>query len=237
MCLVSHCWPNWDILVQEASGELRNGKVHPGARLAKRARTYGEPSRLPTIHPFHSTIAEVKLLQALSAAPLGWSPLYSDLPAFSVSFLSLPLSSRSFSCSTSCPSYWWNQDEYLGPAVLMQAYRWMADSRDTFGAERREKLENTFSLYRCHTIFNCTRTCPKGLNPAFAIAQIKKDMAGESLLQRNVFRLYELSLSQVAGLLTVLSLPLRYLLFTSWSPSFRCWPSCCCLGLKLHSTL
>ncbi|PWN53849.1 succinate dehydrogenase iron-sulfur protein mitochondrial precursor [Violaceomyces palustris] len=80
-------------------------------------------------------------------------------------------------CSTSCPSYWWNQDEYLGPAVLMQAYRWMADSRDSFGAERREKLENTFSLYRCHSIFNCSRTCPKGLNPAKAIAQIKKDMA------------------------------------------------------------
>lgn len=80
-------------------------------------------------------------------------------------------------CSTSCPSYWWNQDEYLGPAVLMQAYRWMADSRDDFGDQRREKLENTFSLYRCHTIMNCSRTCPKNLNPGKAIAQIKKDMA------------------------------------------------------------
>lgn len=80
-------------------------------------------------------------------------------------------------CSTSCPSYWWNSDEYLGPAVLMQAYRWMADSRDDFGQERKEKLENAFSLYRCHTIMNCSRTCPKGLNPAQAIAQIKKEMA------------------------------------------------------------
>jgi succinate dehydrogenase (ubiquinone) iron-sulfur subunit len=80
-------------------------------------------------------------------------------------------------CSTSCPSYWWNQDEYLGPAVLMQAYRWIADSRDGFTAERKEKLENTFSLYRCHTIMNCSRTCPKGLNPGQAIAQIKKEMA------------------------------------------------------------
>jgi succinate dehydrogenase (ubiquinone) iron-sulfur subunit len=80
-------------------------------------------------------------------------------------------------CSTACPSYWWNSDEYLGPAVLMQAYRWMADSRDGFGEERREKLENSFSLYRCHTIMNCSRTCPKGLNPAQAIAQIKKEMA------------------------------------------------------------
>jgi succinate dehydrogenase (ubiquinone) iron-sulfur subunit len=68
-------------------------------------------------------------------------------------------------CSTSCPSYWWNQDEYLGPATLMQAYRWIADSRDTKSAERKEKLQNTLSLYRCHTIFNCTKTCPKGLNP------------------------------------------------------------------------
>lgn len=80
-------------------------------------------------------------------------------------------------CSTSCPSYWWNQDEYLGPATLMQAYRWIADSRDTKTAERKEKLQNSFSLYRCHTIFNCTRTCPKGLNPAKAIAAIKQEMA------------------------------------------------------------
>ncbi|KGB76525.1 succinate dehydrogenase ubiquinone iron-sulfur subunit mitochondrial [Cryptococcus deuterogattii R265] len=80
-------------------------------------------------------------------------------------------------CSTSCPSYWWNQDEYLGPAVLMQAYRWMADSRDSYGAERKEKMQNTMSLYRCHTIFNCSRTCPKGLNPAAAIAKMKLEMA------------------------------------------------------------
>ncbi|WVO21607.1 succinate dehydrogenase [ubiquinone] iron-sulfur subunit, mitochondrial [Cryptococcus decagattii] len=80
-------------------------------------------------------------------------------------------------CSTSCPSYWWNQDQYLGPAVLMQAYRWMADSRDSYGAERKEKMQNSMSLYRCHTIFNCTRTCPKGLNPAAAIAKMKLEMA------------------------------------------------------------
>lgn len=80
-------------------------------------------------------------------------------------------------CSTSCPSYWWNQDEYLGPAVLMQAYRWIADSRDGYSEDRKEKLQNTFSLYRCHTIFNCTKTCPKGLNPAKAIAHIKREMA------------------------------------------------------------
>jgi succinate dehydrogenase (ubiquinone) iron-sulfur subunit len=82
-------------------------------------------------------------------------------------------------CSTSCPSYWWNQDEYLGPATLMQAYRWMADSRDGKTAERKEKLQNEMSLYRCHTIFNCARTCPKGLNPAKAIAQIKLELAAD----------------------------------------------------------
>lgn len=83
-------------------------------------------------------------------------------------------------CSTSCPSYWWNSDKYLGPAVLLQAYRWMADSRDQMGPERRSELQDPFSVYRCHTILNCTKTCPKGLNPAKAIAEIKKAMAQES---------------------------------------------------------
>ncbi|CCJ30243.1 unnamed protein product [Pneumocystis jirovecii] len=80
-------------------------------------------------------------------------------------------------CSTSCPSYWWNSEEYLGPAVLMQAYRWLIDSRDDATQERKEKLQNSMSLYRCHTIMNCARTCPKGLNPGKAIAEIKKSMA------------------------------------------------------------
>lgn len=79
-------------------------------------------------------------------------------------------------CSTSCPSYWWNSDKYLGPAVLMQAYRWIIDSRDDFKKERLAKLEDPFSMYRCHTIMNCTKTCPKGLNPGRAIALIKKEM-------------------------------------------------------------
>jgi succinate dehydrogenase / fumarate reductase iron-sulfur subunit len=77
-------------------------------------------------------------------------------------------------CSTSCPSYWWNSDKYLGPAVLLQAYRWIADSRDEHAGERLDELEDPFKLYRCHTIMNCTKTCPKGLNPAKAIAEIKK---------------------------------------------------------------
>ena len=79
-------------------------------------------------------------------------------------------------CTTSCPSYWWNSDKYLGPATLLQAYRWISDSRDEATGERLDQLEDPFKLYRCHTIMNCTNTCPKGLNPARAIANIKKLM-------------------------------------------------------------
>ena len=79
-------------------------------------------------------------------------------------------------CSTSCPSYWWNGDRYLGPAALLHAYRWIIDSRDEATGERLDDLEDPFKLYRCHTIMNCAKTCPKGLNPAAAIANIKKMM-------------------------------------------------------------
>ena len=77
-------------------------------------------------------------------------------------------------CSTSCPSYWWNSDRYLGPAALLAAYRWIIDSRDEAQGERLDELEDPFRLYRCHTIMNCTEACPKDLNPARAIAEIKK---------------------------------------------------------------
>ena len=80
------------------------------------------------------------------------------------------------SCSTACPSYWWNGDKYLGPAALLQAYRWIADSRDEMTGERLDDLDDPFKLYRCHTIMNCTQVCPKGLNPAKAIANIKTMM-------------------------------------------------------------
>jgi succinate dehydrogenase / fumarate reductase, iron-sulfur subunit len=81
-----------------------------------------------------------------------------------------------FCCTTSCPSYWWNGDRYLGPATLLQSYRWIADSRDDHAGERLDNLEDPFKLYRCHTIMNCTKTCPKGLNPAKAIGEIKMKM-------------------------------------------------------------
>jgi succinate dehydrogenase / fumarate reductase iron-sulfur subunit len=80
-------------------------------------------------------------------------------------------------CSTSCPSYWWNSDKYLGPAVLLQSYRWLQDSRDEERKERLKELDDTFKVYRCHTIMNCTQACPKGLNPAKAIAGIKQMIA------------------------------------------------------------
>ena len=80
-------------------------------------------------------------------------------------------------CSTACPSYWWNSDRFLGPAILLQAYRWLADSRDEMTGERLDQLEDPFRLYRCHTIMNCANVCPKGLNPAKAIAETKKLLA------------------------------------------------------------
>lgn len=85
-------------------------------------------------------------------------------------------------CSTSCPSYWWNPDKYLGPAVLLQAYRWIIDSRDEATAERLADVNDQFKLYRCKTIMNCATVCPKGLNPGQAIAKIKQSVAkGEAI--------------------------------------------------------
>jgi succinate dehydrogenase/fumarate reductase iron-sulfur protein len=80
-------------------------------------------------------------------------------------------------CSTSCPSYRWNSDKYLGPAILLQAYRWIVDSRDTATEKRLSSLQDPFKLYRCHTIMNCSQVCPKNLNPGLVIAKIKKQLA------------------------------------------------------------
>jgi succinate dehydrogenase / fumarate reductase iron-sulfur subunit len=83
-------------------------------------------------------------------------------------------------CSTSCPSYWWNGEKYLGPAVLLQAYRWIIDSRDEERVKRLKKVADELKLFRCHTIMNCTNACPKGLNPAKAIGSIKKMLVQHS---------------------------------------------------------
>ena len=84
-----------------------------------------------------------------------------------------------FCCTTACPSYWWNSDEYLGPAVLLQAARWVNDSRDDERKKRLNAINDSLKLYRCHTIMNCTQSCPKGLNPAKAIADLKKAIVTE----------------------------------------------------------
>ena len=84
-------------------------------------------------------------------------------------------------CSTSCPSFWWNPDKFVGPAGLLQAYRFIADSRDDNTAERLDNLEDPYRLFRCHTIMNCVDVCPKGLNPTKAIGKIK-----EIMVKRNV---------------------------------------------------
>jgi succinate dehydrogenase / fumarate reductase iron-sulfur subunit len=84
-------------------------------------------------------------------------------------------------CSTACPSYWWNSERYLGPAILLQAYRWVIDSRDEATGDRLDQIEDPFRLYRCHTILNCTQACPKGLNPAKAIAELKKKLVERSV--------------------------------------------------------
>jgi len=80
-------------------------------------------------------------------------------------------------CTTACPSFWWNPDKFLGPAALLQAWRFLADSRDQATGERLAGLEDPYRLFRCHTIMNCTEVCPKGLNPARAIGHIKQMLA------------------------------------------------------------
>ena len=84
-------------------------------------------------------------------------------------------------CSTSCPSFWWNPDKFLGPAALLQASRFIEDSRDQAFEKRLEDLEGPFKLFRCHTIMNCVNVCPKGLNPTKAIGRIKAKMVTRSL--------------------------------------------------------
>ncbi len=85
------------------------------------------------------------------------------------------------SCSTSCPSYWWNEERFPGPATFLQALRWIADSRDEYAGERLDQLDDAFKVFRCHTILNCVHTCPKGLDPAKAIAEIRKRMLARTV--------------------------------------------------------
>ena len=84
-------------------------------------------------------------------------------------------------CSTACPSFWWNPDRFLGPAALLQSYRFLADSRDQASEERLDQLEDAYKLYRCHTIMNCAQVCPKGLNPTEAIGKARQMMLKQLL--------------------------------------------------------
>jgi len=84
-------------------------------------------------------------------------------------------------CSTACPSFWWNPDKFLGPAALLQSYRFLADSRDQATKERLDTMEDAYKLYRCHTIMNCAQVCPKGLNPTKAIGKTKQMMLKQFL--------------------------------------------------------
>ena len=130
---------------------------------------------VPDFKHFYVQYASIKpWLQTATAAPSGKERLQSREDRVKIDGLYECILCAC--CSTSCPSYWWNGDKYLGPAILLQAYRWLADSRDEMAGERLDDLEDPFRLYRCHTIMNCANACPKGLNPAKAIAEIKKMM-------------------------------------------------------------
>ena len=127
---------------------------------------------VPDFNHFYAQYASIKpWLQTVTPAPSGEERIQSEADRAKIDGLYECILCAC--CSTSCPSYWWNSDKFLGPAILLQAYRWLADSRDEMTGERLDALEDPFRLYRCHTIMNCSNVCPKGLNPAKAIAEIK----------------------------------------------------------------
>ena len=133
---------------------------------------------VPDFTHFYAQYASIQpWLQTVSATPSGKERLQN--PAQREQLDGLYECILCACCSTACPSYWWNSDKFLGPAILLQAYRWLADSRDEMTGERLDELEDPFRLYRCHTIMNCANVCPKGLNPARAIAEIKKLQAAK----------------------------------------------------------
>ncbi len=127
---------------------------------------------VPDFKHFYAQYTSIKpWLQTVTPAPSGEERLQSEADRAKLDGLYECILCAC--CSTACPSYWWNSDKFLGPAILLQAYRWLADSRDEMTGERLDALEDPFRLYRCHTIMNCSNVCPKGLNPAKAIAEIK----------------------------------------------------------------
>jgi len=129
---------------------------------------------VPDLTDFYAQYASIKpWLQTKTAAPpVEWKQSEGDRAKLDGLYECILCAC----CSTSCPSYWWNPDRFLGPAALLQSYRWIADSRDEATGERLDNLEDPFRLYRCHTIMNCANVCPKGLNPSQAIGEIKQMM-------------------------------------------------------------
>ncbi|GAP67310.1 succinate dehydrogenase subunit B [Mizugakiibacter sediminis] len=153
----------------KAIGDCRGGEVHiyplPAMPVVK--------DLVPDLTHFYAQFASIRpWLRTQSAPPADRERLQSPEDRRKLDGLYECILCGS--CTAGCPSHWWNGDRYLGPAVLLQAYRWVVDSRDEDTGARLDELEDSFRLYRCHTILNCTRTCPKGLNPAKAIAEIKK---------------------------------------------------------------
>jgi succinate dehydrogenase / fumarate reductase iron-sulfur subunit len=152
--------------IEEISGEVRITPL-PHMEVVK--------DLVPDFTHFYAQYASIKpWLQTVTPPPSGKERLQS--PAEREKLDGLYECILCACCSAGCPSYWWNSDKYLGPAILLQAYRWLADSRDEMTGERLDALEDPFRLYRCHTIMNCAYVCPKGLNPAKAIAETKKMM-------------------------------------------------------------
>ena len=153
--------------LEEISGEVRITPL-PHMEVVK--------DLVPDFTHFYAQYASIKpWLQTVTPPPSGKERLQS--PAEREKLDGLYECILCACCSTGCPSYWWNSDKFLGPAILLQAYRWLADSRDEMTGERLDALEDPFRLYRCHTIMNCSNVCPKGLNPAKAIAEEKKLIA------------------------------------------------------------
>lgn len=140
---------------------------------------------LPHLHVIKDLVGSLETLYAQYEMVEPW--LKSDTAAPERERLQLPEERKKldgqyecilcFCCSTSCPSYWWNGEKFLGPAILLQAHRWVADSRDEHTGERLDALDDPFRMYRCHTIMNCTSACPKGLDPSKAIADMKRRLA------------------------------------------------------------
>jgi succinate dehydrogenase / fumarate reductase iron-sulfur subunit len=158
----------------QATGELRGEvKIYPLPHMPV------VKDLVPDLTNFYAQYASIKpWLQTRTPAPPDQERLQSKADQEKINSPSACILCAC--CSTSCPSYWWNSDRYLGPAALLAAYRWLVDTRDEATGERLDDLEDPFRLYRCHTIMNCTNACPKDLNPAKAIAETKKMLAARS---------------------------------------------------------